>query len=63
MKVIVFIEDEDIVKKILKYVGLWEVKHKLRPKANAPPIIPDAYPVPSVDDYVIDPAYPVEAYL
>ena len=63
MRVIAFIEDESIIKKILTHLGLWEVKRKPSPVANAPPIIPDSYPIPSVDDYVIDPYYPIEAYL
>jgi hypothetical protein len=42
---------------------LWEIKRKIRPRAKAPPIIPDLYPIPSVDDYLIDPDYPVEASL
>lgn len=63
MRVIAFIEDEDIIKKILKHLGLWEVKRKPSPRANAPPFIPDAYPIPSVDDYVIDADYPIEAYM
>ena len=61
MQVIVFVEDEAIVKKILKHLGIWEVKLKPRPKANAPPFIPDSYPIPSVDDYLIDPDCPAEA--
>ena len=63
MRVIAFIEDEDVVKKILRHLGLWEVKREPVPRANAPPFIPDSYPIPSVDDYVIDPDYPVETYL
>ena len=43
MRVIAFIEDEDVIKKILKHLGLWEVKRKPRPRANAPPI--DVFPV------------------
>jgi hypothetical protein len=57
-----FIEDKDVIKKILKHLGLLEVKRKPRPKANAQPFIPESYPTPSVDDYVIDPDTPVEAY-
>ena len=63
MRVIAFIENEDVIKKILKYLDLWDVKRKPRPTANATPIIPDLNPIPSVDDYLIDPDYPVEAYL
>jgi len=63
MRVIAFIEDEDVIKKILKHLGLWDIKRKPSPVANAPPIITDSYPIPSVDDYVIDPDYPIETYL
>ena len=63
MRIIAFIEDEDVIKKILKHLGLWYKKRKPGPVANAPPIIPDSYPIPSVDDYVIDPDYPIETYL
>ena len=39
MRVIAFIEDEDVIGKILKHLGLWEVKRKPLPRANAPPVI------------------------
>lgn len=52
-----------LIKKILKHLRLWYIKRKPCPVANAPPIIPDSYPIPSVDDYVIDPDYPIETYL
>ena len=58
MKVIAFIEDENVIKKILKHLGLWDIKP--RPLANAPPFIPEAYPVQSVDDYIRDPQYPAD---
>ena len=60
MRVIAFIENEAIAKKILKHFGIWEVKRKPRPKANAPPLIPDSYPIPSAGDYLIDPDRPAE---
>ncbi|MBU0699054.1 MAG: transposase, partial [Proteobacteria bacterium] len=54
MRVIAFIENEDVIKKILKHLGMWEVKRKPRPKANAPPIdVFPAYdqpPAPTADD-------------
>jgi len=37
MKVISVIEDEEIVKKILKHLGLWERKVRPPPKATGPP--------------------------
>jgi hypothetical protein len=66
MRVIAFIENEDVIKKILKHLGLWDIKRKPSPRANAPPIdvFPayDQTPVPTADDYLTDPDYPVEAY-
>jgi hypothetical protein len=37
MKIISFIEDEQIIRKILKHLGLWEVKQRPPPRAIAPP--------------------------
>ncbi len=36
MRIIAFIEDEQLVKKILMHLGLWEVKRKPPPCANPP---------------------------
>ena len=58
-----FIEDEEVIKKILKHLGLWD--QKARPplkRANAPPPYLDSQ-VPFSDDYFYcDLDYPVEAY-
>ena len=75
MRIIVFIEDPGVIKKILKHLDLWEIKRKPRPVANAlpsdvfPAYLPvrrtqtgDEQPGPSVDDYIIDSDYPAEAY-
>ena len=40
MKVISVIEDSEIVKEILKHLGLWDQKARAPPKANSPPIAP-----------------------
>lgn len=37
MRVIAFIENEDVIKKNLKHLGLWEVKRKPMPRANVYP--------------------------
>jgi hypothetical protein len=37
MKVISVIEDQDVTKKILKHLGLWEVKPRPPPKTTGPP--------------------------
>ncbi len=45
MKVIAVIEDAQIIKKILKYMDLWDVKRKPPPQANAPPPQANAPPL------------------
>jgi hypothetical protein len=54
MQVIAFIEDSDVIKKILKHLRLWHVKRKPPPKAHGPPteavIIYDDSPTPGADD-------------
>ena len=67
MKVISVIEDENVIKKILKHLGLWEVKARPPPRVNqSPPNIHIDYSdsqVPTSEDYLYcDPDYPVEAY-
>jgi len=37
MNVIGFIQDLEIIKKILKHLDLWDLKSKPLPRANAPP--------------------------
>jgi len=37
MRVIAFIEDNEVIKKILKHLGLWEIKQRPPPKATGPP--------------------------
>jgi hypothetical protein len=67
MRIISLIDDAEIIKKILKHLDLWDVKHKPPPRANDPPseafIIYDGSSVPSADDYIIDADYPIETYL
>ena len=41
MKVISVIEDEEVIKKILKPLGLWEVKPRPPPKATGPQKTPE----------------------
>jgi hypothetical protein len=67
MRIIAFIEDEQLVKKILQHLNLWDVKSKPPPCANGPPtesfIIYNESSSPSADDYLIDADYPMETYL
>ena len=54
MKIISFIDDSEIIQKILNHLGLWEVKRKPPPRANSPPtesfIIYNESSVPGADD-------------
>ena len=55
MKILSFIEDPEIVKKILKHLGLWEVKARPPPKTNALSS--------NIKEHLFhDPEYPIEAY-
>ena len=65
MKVISVIEDEEVIKKILKHLGLWEKKARPPPKTRAAPVrtdtlIDDSYSQLPVSDkwLYVDPAYP-----
>ena len=75
-RIISVIEDREVIKAILKNLGLWLVKSKPAPKAHAPPARnrDDSEPVEIVlehfcqlslnDDHLHrDPDYPWESYL
>ncbi len=67
MRIFAFIEDEQVNSKILKHLGLWEVKQRPPPRANAPsPYIHIDYTdsqIPSYEkDLYYDPDYPIEMY-
>ena len=39
MRILAFIEDKDVIKKILKHLGMWAIKARPPPKrANGPPL-------------------------
>ncbi len=67
MRIISFIDDSEIIKKILKHLDLWEVRQRPPPRANAPPLnihidYTDSQ-IPSYeDDLYCDPDYPIELY-
>jgi hypothetical protein len=58
MRIIAFIEDQQIVKKILQHLDLWHVKRKPPARANDPPaqaiIIFDDSSLPDAEAYLID---------
>ena len=63
MRIISFIDDQEVVKKILKHLGLWLVKSKPPPRANSPPsehyIDYSDSQIPPFDDYPgTDTVYP-----
>ena len=65
MKILSFIEDPEIIKKILKHLNLWDLKSKPPPRANALPnnIEPhldysDSQLSPSYDYLYVDEQYP-----
>lgn len=67
MRIVSFIEDGEVIKKILKHLGLWEVKPRPPPKAKLPPQkvhidYSDSQVPPCEDDLYYDPDYPIEAY-
>jgi len=68
MRILAFIEDEEIIRKILKHLGLWEGKKRPLPKATGPPKPPEysidysSSQLPVSDKWLyVDPQYP-EAY-
>ncbi len=67
MKVISVIEDEDVIKKILKHLGLWDLKARPPPKREKINWVTETvmdYSVsqipPSEDHLYFDVEYPVE---
>ena len=67
MRILSFIEDEQVIEKILKHLGLWEMKARPPPKTNTPALnvhidYSDSQ-LPSSEDYLYtDPDYPIEAF-
>ena len=67
MRILAFIEDPEIIKKILKHLDLWDLKARPPPRANAPPsnihVDKSDSQVPPCEDYLYcDPDYFVDAY-
>jgi len=50
MRIISFIEDREVIKAILKHLGLWLVKSRPIPKAHAPPALNQNGSGPAVGD-------------
>ena len=68
MRIISAIEDKEVIKAILKHLGLWLIKSISLRKAHAPPsivhVIDDYSQLPMNDDHLYrDPDYPWDAYI
>jgi len=65
MKIIAFIEQAEIIEKILKHLGLWNVKKRPPPKIHSPPGEEDYFfsQITPWDDDYSDPEVPFEAYM
>ena len=67
MRILSFIQDREIIKAILKHLGLWLVNLPPAPKAHAPPagyVLDRFSQVLMNDDHLHrDPDYPWDAYL
>ena len=62
MKIISFIDQSEIIKAILRHVGLWERESRPSPRTKDPS--PDYCAVDQIPAYdYADPDYPIEAYL
>ena len=66
MKIITFIEDEEVIEKILKHLKLWEMKARLPPRAKTPSVtiyldnLDSQISFP--DFFYADPDYPMDSY-
>jgi len=65
MKIISVIEDEQVIEKVLKHLGLWDQKARPPPKADAPTMAPEYHidytdsQLPVFDKWLyVDPQYP-----
>ncbi len=62
MRILSFIEHEEVIKKILNHLGLWDIKTRPPPKTNAPPVdmhldYSDSQ-LPSSEEYLYSDLYP-----
>jgi len=64
MRIIAFIEREDLIQKILKHLGLWNEKRP-PPKIHSPPVEEDYFfsQITPWDDEYSDPYYTFEVYM
>ena len=65
MRILAFIENEEVIEKILKHLGLWDRKARPPPKTNLPTMAQEYHvdytdsQVPLSDNWLyVDPQYP-----
>jgi hypothetical protein len=67
MKIISFIEDEEVIEKILKHLGLSDLKARPPPKVKAPSVTiyfdDSESQILSPDSFCAHPDYPMDSYL
>jgi len=68
MKIIAFLEEEQVIEKILRHLGLWEVKVRPPPKVKVPSLsisidYSDSQIPFSGPSFYPDPEYPVDSYV
>ena len=67
MRIISFIEDEEVIEKILKHLGLREVKTRPPPRAKTPVTIylahSDSQQVSFADSFYAHPDYKMDSYV
>jgi len=63
MKIISFIEDEEVIEKILKHLGLWDLKLRHPPKVKAPSVTISIDDSDSQVPFSTPPFYPDPEYL
>jgi hypothetical protein len=67
MKIISFIEDEEVIEKILKHLGLWEMKARPPPKPKASLVTMhfdySNSQILFADSFYTNPDYPMDSYL
>ena len=67
MRILAFIEDEEVIEEILKHLSLWDLKVRLRSKVKAPSVTisidySDSEVPFSGPSFYPDPDYPMDSY-
>ena len=68
MRIFTLIDDEELIEKILKHLGLWDLKVRPPPKVKAPSVTisiddSDSQGPFSTPSFYPDPDYPVDSYV